>query len=54
MMDSSGPTPSVETLLHAFLPHKFVDHSHADPIIALVDQPENEARDICHVLLELF
>ena len=40
MLDQSGPNPSVETLLHAFLPHKFVDHSHADAILALVDQPE--------------
>lgn len=38
MLDASAPNPSVETLLHAFLPHKFVDHSHADAILALVDQ----------------
>jgi rhamnose utilization protein RhaD (predicted bifunctional aldolase and dehydrogenase)/NAD(P)-dependent dehydrogenase (short-subunit alcohol dehydrogenase family) len=42
MLDASGPNPSVETLLHAFLPHKFIDHSHADAILALVDQPEAE------------
>jgi rhamnose utilization protein RhaD (predicted bifunctional aldolase and dehydrogenase)/NAD(P)-dependent dehydrogenase (short-subunit alcohol dehydrogenase family) len=29
-------------LLHAFLPHRFIDHSHADAILALVDQPEAE------------
>ena len=28
MLDTSFPNASVETLLHAFLPHKFVDHSH--------------------------
>ncbi|HKU38475.1 MAG TPA: bifunctional aldolase/short-chain dehydrogenase, partial [Polyangiales bacterium] len=33
----------VETLLHAFLPHKYIDHSHADAILALVDQPDAEA-----------
>jgi rhamnose utilization protein RhaD (predicted bifunctional aldolase and dehydrogenase)/NAD(P)-dependent dehydrogenase (short-subunit alcohol dehydrogenase family) len=38
LMDSSAPTPSVETLLHAFLPHKFVDHTHATDVLALVDQ----------------
>jgi rhamnose utilization protein RhaD (predicted bifunctional aldolase and dehydrogenase)/NAD(P)-dependent dehydrogenase (short-subunit alcohol dehydrogenase family) len=38
LMDSSAPTPSVETLLHAFLPHKFIDHSHAADVLALVDQ----------------
>ena len=42
MLDASAPNPSVETLLHAFLPHKYIDHSHADAILALVDQPESE------------
>src|SRR5690606_12670266 len=40
LLDASAPTPSVETLLHAFLPAKFIDHSHADAILAVVDQPE--------------
>lgn len=43
MFDASGPTPSVETLLHAFLPHTFVDHSHADAILALTNRPDGEA-----------
>ncbi len=43
MLDPTGPTPSVETLLHAFLPHRFVDHSHADAIIALSNRPDGEA-----------
>jgi len=30
-------------LLHAFLPHKFVDHTHANAILSLVDQPDGEA-----------
>jgi rhamnose utilization protein RhaD (predicted bifunctional aldolase and dehydrogenase)/NAD(P)-dependent dehydrogenase (short-subunit alcohol dehydrogenase family) len=42
MLDTRGPNPSVETLLHAFLPHKFIDHSHADAILSMVDQPEAE------------
>jgi rhamnose utilization protein RhaD (predicted bifunctional aldolase and dehydrogenase)/NAD(P)-dependent dehydrogenase (short-subunit alcohol dehydrogenase family) len=42
MLDASGPNPSVETLLHAFLPHKFIDHSHADAIPSLVNQPDAE------------
>src|SRR5258707_15382847 len=37
LMDSSAPTPSVETLLHAFLPHKYIDHSHALAVLAVVD-----------------
>lgn len=40
LLDASAPTPSVEMLLHAFLPHRFIDHSHADAILAIVDQPD--------------
>jgi rhamnulose-1-phosphate aldolase/alcohol dehydrogenase len=48
LLDASAPNPSVETLLHAFLAPKFVDHSHADAILALVDQPNAEelAREV--------
>jgi rhamnose utilization protein RhaD (predicted bifunctional aldolase and dehydrogenase)/NAD(P)-dependent dehydrogenase (short-subunit alcohol dehydrogenase family) len=42
MLDSGAPNPSVEALLHAFLPHKYIDHSHADAILSLVDQPDGE------------
>ncbi len=42
LMDASAPTPSVETLLHAFLPHKYIDHSHASDVLALVDQENGE------------
>ncbi len=43
LLDASAPTPSVETLLHAFLPFRFVDHSHADAILALTNQADGEA-----------
>ncbi len=43
LLESQAPNPSVETLLHAFLPHKFVDHTHADAVLALTDQPDGEA-----------
>ena len=33
----TAPSPSIETLLHAFLPHTFIDHSHADAILALTN-----------------
>src|SRR5256885_5228363 len=48
LLDSSAPNPSVETLLHAFLPHKFVDHTHSSAVLAVTDQPEGEAiaRDV--------
>ncbi|MFQ5698129.1 MAG: bifunctional aldolase/short-chain dehydrogenase [Myxococcota bacterium] len=39
-----APNPSVETLLHAFLPQRFVDHSHADAILVLTNQPDGAAR----------
>jgi len=35
MIDSTHPRPSIETLLHAFLPYKHVDHTHPDAIISL-------------------
>jgi rhamnose utilization protein RhaD (predicted bifunctional aldolase and dehydrogenase)/NAD(P)-dependent dehydrogenase (short-subunit alcohol dehydrogenase family) len=43
LLDPMAPNPSVETLLHAFLPHKFVDHTHANAVLSLVDQPDGEA-----------
>ena len=43
LLDPSSPNPSVETLLHAFLPHKFVDHTHASAILSLSDQPDGAA-----------
>ena len=42
LLDSSAPSPSVETLLHAFLPARFIDHTHADAILALCDQPDGK------------
>ena len=43
LLDSAAPNPSVETLLHAFLPHKFIDHTHATPFLALANLPNAEA-----------
>ena len=43
LLDPAAPNPSVETLLHAFIPHKFVDHTHASAVLSLVDQPNSEA-----------
>jgi len=36
-LDPGAPRPSIETLLHAFLPHESVFHSHADAILALTN-----------------
>lgn len=48
LLDSTAPNPSVETLLHAYLPHKYVDHTHAVPVLSLSDQPDGEqlCRDV--------
>jgi rhamnulose-1-phosphate aldolase/alcohol dehydrogenase len=35
MIDSTHPRASIETLLHAFLPYKHVDHTHPDAIISI-------------------
>lgn len=43
LLDPSAPNPSIETLLHAFLPHRFVDHTHADAILVLTNQPDGDA-----------
>lgn len=43
LLDSRSPNPSVETLLHAFLPHKYIDHTHSNAVLALTDQPDGEA-----------
>ena len=40
LLDATAPTPSVETLLHAALPARFIDHTHADAILAIADQEE--------------
>jgi len=44
MTRSSAPMPSVEAILHAALPHKFVDHTHADAVVAVTNTPDGEAR----------
>ena len=35
MIDSSAPTPSVEAILHALIPFKVVDHTHADAVVTI-------------------
>ena len=41
-LDPRSRVPSIETLVHAFLPPKFIDHCHADAILALTNQPDGE------------
>ncbi len=42
LLHPASPNPSVEALLHAFLPHKFVDHTHSTAILAIADQAKSE------------
>src|SRR5437016_82038 len=44
LIDPGAPNPSVETVLHAFLPHKFIDHTHATAVLSLADQPDAAKR----------
>ena len=44
LIDAAAPNPSVEMMLHAFLPHKFVDHTHANAVLSLIDQPDGEQK----------
>ncbi len=44
LLDPAAPTPSVETLLHAFLPHRYVDHTHATAVLSVTDQPDGVER----------
>ena len=41
-LDPDAPAPSVEALLHAVLPHRFVDHTHAEAVLALTNTPSGE------------
>jgi len=40
LINTKSPNPSVETFLHAFLPFKFVDHTHADAVLNVTNRPE--------------
>jgi len=39
LINIKSPNPSVETFLHAFLPFKFVDHTHSDAIMNVTNRP---------------
>jgi rhamnose utilization protein RhaD (predicted bifunctional aldolase and dehydrogenase)/NAD(P)-dependent dehydrogenase (short-subunit alcohol dehydrogenase family) len=44
LIDPAAANPSVEIMLHAFLPHKFVDHTHATAVLSVIDQPDGEKK----------
>ena len=44
LTNSSAPAPSVETILHAILPFKYVDHTHADAVVTISNTANGEDR----------
>ena len=40
----SAPNPSVEAILHALIPHKFVDHTHADAVLSITNTPNGQEK----------
>ncbi len=43
LLDTAAPNPSVETLLHAYLPHRFIDHTHSVTSTAIAALPDMQA-----------
>ena len=43
MLHPAMPRPSIETLLHAFIPHKHVDHTHPDSVVTICNLAEGKA-----------
>ena len=44
LTNSSAPSPSVETILHAALPFKYVDHTHSDSVVTITNTSNGEKR----------
>jgi rhamnose utilization protein RhaD (predicted bifunctional aldolase and dehydrogenase)/NAD(P)-dependent dehydrogenase (short-subunit alcohol dehydrogenase family) len=49
LLDPAAPAPSVEAILHAIIPFKYVDHTHADAVVAISNSPDGE-----NLLAELY
>ncbi len=43
MTNKSAPNPSVEAILHAIIPYKFVDHTHADAVVTISNSKNGES-----------
>jgi rhamnose utilization protein RhaD (predicted bifunctional aldolase and dehydrogenase)/NAD(P)-dependent dehydrogenase (short-subunit alcohol dehydrogenase family) len=43
-LDPNAPNPSVEAILHALIPYKFVDHTHADSVLAITNTPNGRKK----------
>ena len=44
MTNPSAPNPSVEAILHAVIPYKFVDHTHTDAVVTITNTANGEQR----------
>ena len=42
MEDPNSSTPSIEAIVHAVIPHRFVDHTHADAVLSLTNSPNSK------------
>ncbi len=42
LLDKNAPNPSIEAILHALIPYKFVDHTHADSIVTISNSNRGE------------
>jgi rhamnose utilization protein RhaD (predicted bifunctional aldolase and dehydrogenase) len=42
LLRAGSPTPSIEALVHAFLPGVFIDHTHADAVLGLTNREKGE------------
>jgi len=44
MTRAAAPVPSVEAILHAIIPYKYVDHTHADAVVTITNSPQGEEK----------
>ena len=42
MTNPDAPSPSVEALLHAVIPFKWIDHTHADAVVTITNTPSGK------------
>jgi len=42
MIDPNAPTPSIEAILHALIPFKYVDHTHTDAVVTVTNTPNGK------------
>ncbi len=42
MLDPDSPNPSIEAVLHAIIPFKYVDHTHADSVVTISNNERGE------------